>query len=57
MEEQRETWRLCWHCIQAIRSRGEPLFVGEEVYEDEDDPTTYTCEWCEDEFVTVYECL
>ena len=50
------TWRLCKYCIQAIRSRGERLFVGAEVEFDEDDPKTYTCQWCGEED-TIYECI
>lgn len=53
---EKETWRLCDRCICAIRSRGEKLFVGSEVMIDEEDPTTYTCEFCGEED-TIYECL
>lgn len=52
-----ETWCLCKNCIDAIRSRGEQIFVGDEVMMDEEDPKTFTCEWCEEDGVIIYECL
>ena len=48
---------LCKYCIMAIQSRGEELFVGREVLLDPDDPKTYTCEFCDEEVDTVYECI
>ena len=53
---EKETWCLCRYCIQAIKSRGEKLFVGDEVYRDDDDPKTYTCEFCGEED-TIFECI
>ena len=47
-----ETIRLCEHCIAAIRSRGEKVFVGEELPDD----VPMICEWCEEEDVVLYEC-
>ena len=50
---------LCRNCIEAIRSRGEKLFVGHEVdfteYADEHGKEA-SCEWCEDNEATLYEC-
>ena len=51
---------LCKHCIDAIRSRGEKVFVSDETTDE------IICEWCEDpqededgECVgyTVYDCM
>lgn len=53
---EKETWRLCDRCICAIKSRGEKLFVGDEVPFDEEDDSTFICEWCEEE-ATLYECI
>ena len=52
---------LCENCIEAIQSRGEPVFKGPEVgsYESEtyfDDNAPTVCEWCEEED-TLYECI
>lgn len=48
-------WTLCKHCIEAIRSRGEKVFVGEEI--DMDECPLARCEWCEDEDAgTLYNC-
>ncbi len=59
---------LCEHCIEAIRSRGEKLFVGEAIYQDidydeekeewisDDGKTILECEWCEEVDPTLYEC-
>ena len=41
--------RICRHCIEAIRSHGERVLVGE--YSDYD-----TCEWCE-EPDEVFDCI
>ena len=46
---------LCDHCIEAIRSRGEKLFVGGEFTDHEIDEEA-KCEWCEEED-TVYEVI
>ena len=52
---------LCDNCIEAIKSRGELIFVGPEVdsyesetYYDENAPTK--CKWCGEED-TLYECI
>ena len=48
---------LCSHCIQAMRSRGEKLSVGDafgleyEVFEDE----PQVCDWCGEEEPDLYE--
>lgn len=36
---------LCENCIEAIRSRGEKLFVGDPVEKTEET----ICEWCDDD--------
>lgn len=46
---------LCEHCIGAIRSRGEKVFVGEE-YSDFELEEDSKCEWCEENKTTLYEC-
>ena len=48
----------CGHCINAIRSHGEKIFVGPEMdydeYEEENgDPPV--CEWCEEGDVELFE--
>lgn len=43
---------LCQYCIEAIRSRHEPVYVGEKVYSVDDEQK---CEWC-DEVDDLYEC-
>lgn len=46
---------LCRHCIEAIRSRGDFLLVGEMVYTiEEAEEMEITCEWC-DEHDDLYE--
>ena len=42
---------LCEHCIEAIKSRGEKVLVGDFHSIDEE----IECEWCE-EIDDVYEC-
>lgn len=45
---------LCEHCIQAIRSRGEELYVGDLEYDiDEAEEEGITCDWC-DEYDDLY---
>ena len=46
---------LCEHCIGAIRSRGEKVFVGEMLSDFELDEGS-KCEWCEEEKTELYEC-
>ena len=43
---------LCDICIQAIRSRGEKIFVGNAVYADDDQ---IICDWCDEDFDELYE--
>ena len=59
---------LCKHCIEAIQSRGEKIYVGEEIeqfidYDEEkeewiseDGAPILECEWCEEVDPTLYEC-
>lgn len=55
---ERHEWLLCQYCIDAIRSRGEKLFIGDCVvdgdYAEEDGD--YACEFC-GEYADLYECL
>lgn len=51
-----EMIHLCPHCIDAIRSRGEKVFVGERIEDTDTDPYPI-CEWCEDYTTGIlYEC-
>lgn len=45
---------LCKYCIDAIRSSGEPVYVGSEFtdYEPDEEPV---CKWCEEPAI-VYDC-
>ena len=55
---------LCEQCIAAIRSRGEKVWVGEEIERDEDvdDEGNWfvcddlKCEWCEQEKDELFDC-
>lgn len=55
---------LCEHCIEAIRSRGEKVWVGGEVERDEDvddDGNWYVCDdlkcgWCGETNDELYDC-
>ena len=50
--------KLCLHCIAAIQSRGEKIFVGPEVNYDEyeeENGTAPTCDWCEEDDVELRE--
>ena len=40
---------LCPCCVQAIRSRGEHVYVG--------DYTEETCDWCDEPHENVSECI
>lgn len=55
MSENLEIILLCEHCIDAIRSRGEKVFVAGE-YWDFDEEDEIACEWCEETEKTLYEC-
>lgn len=46
---------LCRYCIDAIKSRGEIVYVGSE-YTDYEPDEEVKCEWCEEED-TVYDCI
>lgn len=53
-------WCLCLNCINAIKSRGEKIFVGSIVDPDEyleENGETLRCEWCDEEDTDVYETL
>lgn len=53
---EHEGWWLCRHCIDAIRSRGEVVFVGPLAMDiDEAEETETCCEWC-GEIDDLYEC-
>ena len=39
---------ICDTCIMAIKSRGEKIYVGDSVHDDNNE--SMTCEWCKDEF-------
>ena len=43
---------LCGHCIEAIRSRGEKLLVGDIIDTDEKS----VCDWCDETDDELYEC-
>ena len=47
---------LCKNCIDAILSRGEKVFVGNEI-EPEEPEQTLKCIWCEENDMPVYECV
>ena len=59
---------LCEHCIEAIRSRGEKIYVGEMIsqdisYDDEKEKwiseyneSIIKCDWCEEANPTLYRC-
>lgn len=50
-------WCLCNHCIDAIKSRGEKLFVGDMVLDyEESEELNFPCEWC-GEFGELYEVM
>jgi len=59
---------LCKHCIEAIRSRGEEIYVGKQISQDIDydeekdewvslyDETIIKCDWCKEADITMYDC-
>ena len=61
-------WILCEYCIEAIRSHGEKIFVGEMISQDIDydeekeewvseyDEPIIKCDWCEEPSPELYEC-
>ena len=56
---KKDTWWLCQNCIDAIRSRGEPIYVGPLVFSADDieyGEEEQKCSWC-DEIDDLYECL
>ena len=55
MSENPEIILLCEHCIGAIRSRGEKVFVAGEFW-DFDEEDEVACEWCGEDGKTLYEC-
>ena len=50
-------WILCKHCIAAIKSRGEKLYVGDEIDVDCWEDEKPKCEWCDEEDTILYECI
>lgn len=42
---------ICEHCIEAIKSHGERIFVGPLV------PAKVKCEWCNEFSEDVHECV
>lgn len=53
-------WCLCMNCINAIKSRGEKIFVGLVIDPDEyleENGETLHCEWCDAEDVDIYETI
>lgn len=57
-------WILCKHCIDAIKSRGEKIYVGslverdiEMIGKDRCISDGMKCEWCDEEDDELYECL
>lgn len=48
---------MCRRCIDAIRSRGEQIFVSPLDYWDFDRPEEIVCEWCEEETEDLYEVM
>lgn len=46
---------LCDHCIRALRSRGEVIYVGNCIPVEEAKENLTPCEWC-GEYDDLYEC-
>ena len=40
---------FCRNCIDAVRSRGERLWVSDEIVEEDDMGNRAVCDWCEEE--------
>lgn len=55
---ERQEWYICRDCIDAIRSRGEKLFIGDCVIDGEfaEECGDCRCEFC-GEYADLYECL
>lgn len=54
-----EKWCLCQNCIDAIKSRGEPIYVGTKIFSADDieyGEEEKKCQWCE-EVDDLYECI
>ena len=48
---------FCEHCIEELKSRGEKVLVGDQVYTiEEAEEEQKACEWC-GEYDDLYECL
>lgn len=47
--------KLCKRCIDAIKSRGEIVYVGPQVFIIDDDEEEEKCDWCE-EVDDLYDC-
>lgn len=47
---------LCRYCIDAIRSRGEEVYVGNTIFFDLEPEEMWHCEWCEEESDDLYKC-
>ena len=45
---------LCEHCIEAIKSRGEIVYVGALI--DADVDSSISCDWCNEECEELYDC-
>jgi hypothetical protein len=49
--------RLCEHCIEAIRSRGERIMTRpmeiEDLSEEEYETDIVVCDWCEEEYAPI----
>lgn len=53
-----EKWCLCENCIDAIKSRGEPIWVGPQVFDVSDieyGEPEQKCSWC-GEVNDLYDC-
>lgn len=47
--------KLCRRCIDAIKSRGEIVYVGPQVFSVDDGEEEEKCDWCE-EVDDLYDC-
>lgn len=56
---KKDKWCLCQNCINQIKSRGEPIYVGSLVFSVDDieyGEEEQKCSWC-NEVDDLYECL